>query len=67
MTVYREGSYNPICAMLVSGLAQVSGSSSVVECDLAKVDVAGSTPVSRSKILVRVMSDKWPVISGRAR
>ena len=27
---------------------QVSGSSSVVERDLAKVDVAGSTPVSRS-------------------
>ena len=28
-----------------------SGSSSVVECFLAKEDVAGSTPVSRSKIL----------------
>jgi hypothetical protein len=27
-----------------------SGSSSVVECFLAKEDVAGSTPVSRSKI-----------------
>jgi hypothetical protein len=26
----------------------VSGNSSVVECDLAKVDVAGSNPVSRS-------------------
>ena len=38
--------------MLVSVLALVSGSSSVVECDLAKVDVAGSTPVSRSKIVV---------------
>jgi hypothetical protein len=25
------------------------GSNSVVECDLAKVEVAGSTPVSRSK------------------
>ena len=27
---------------------QLSGSNSVVECDLAKVEVAGSTPVSRS-------------------
>ena len=26
------------------------GSNSVVECDLAKVEVAGSNPVSRSKI-----------------
>ena len=29
-----------------SGLA--SGNNSVVECDLAKVEVAGSNPVSRS-------------------
>ncbi|MDT7603577.1 MAG: hypothetical protein QOF61_1574 [Acidobacteriota bacterium] len=28
-----------------------SGSNSVVECDLAKVEVAGSNPVSRSKVL----------------
>jgi hypothetical protein len=28
---------------------QVSGSNSVVECDLAKVEVAGSNPVSRSR------------------
>ena len=28
---------------------ELSGSSSVVERDLAKVDVAGSTPVSRSR------------------
>ncbi len=27
-----------------------SGSNSVVECDLAKVEVAGSNPVSRSKV-----------------
>ena len=27
------------------------GSNSVVECDLAKVEVAGSNPVSRSKLL----------------
>src|SRR6202043_3361087 len=31
---------------------EASGSSSVVERDLAKVDVAGSTPVSRSSFLV---------------
>src|ERR1700756_5853908 len=29
----------------------VSGSNSVVECDLAKVEVAGSNPVSRSRFL----------------
>jgi hypothetical protein len=28
----------------------LSGSNSVVECDLAKVEVAGSNPVSRSNI-----------------
>jgi hypothetical protein len=27
---------------------QLSGNNSVVECDLAKVEVAGSNPVSRS-------------------
>jgi hypothetical protein len=31
----------PLCAL--------SGNNSVVECDLAKVEVAGSNPVSRSK------------------
>jgi hypothetical protein len=29
----------------------LSGSNSAVECDLAKVEVAGSNPVSRSRIL----------------
>ena len=32
----------------------LSGSNSVVECDLAKVEVAGSTPVSRSKVSLAV-------------
>jgi hypothetical protein len=32
--------------------AVLSGSNSVVECDLAKVEVAGSNPVSRSRISV---------------
>ena len=31
-------------------IGRLSGSSSVVERDLAKVDVAGSTPVSRSSL-----------------
>jgi hypothetical protein len=29
----------------------LSGSNSAVECDLAKVEVAGSNPVSRSRFL----------------
>ena len=40
-----------------------SGNSSVVECDLAKVEVAGSNPVSRSKRLET--SGKWKVESGK--
>ena len=31
----------------------VCGSNSAVECHLAKVDVAGSNPVSRSDVLVK--------------
>ena len=42
-----------------------SGNSSVVECDLAKVEVAGSNPVSRSKRLRA--SGKWVVESGEKR
>ena len=41
-----------LCAPLHGKLADVAthcGNNSVVECDLAKVDVAGSNPVSRSK------------------
>ena len=51
----------PICALFVHvrcregtrergvpTYVEVCGSNSVVECDLAKVDVAGSNPVSRS-------------------
>ena len=32
-------------------MVRLSGSNSVVECDLAKVEVAGSNPVSRSRFL----------------
>ena len=36
-------------ARLTLPIQGLSGSNSVVECNLAKVDVAGSNPVSRSK------------------
>jgi hypothetical protein len=36
--------------------AVLSGSNSVVECDLAKVEVAGSNPVSRSRFFLRLRS-----------
>lgn len=36
-----------------------SGSSSVVECFLAKEDVAGSTPVSRSKHSLPAVNFKY--------
>ena len=37
-------------------IRRLSGSNSVVECDLAKVEVAGSNPVSRSRFL----GSEWP-------
>ena len=43
------------------------GNNSVVECDLAKVEVAGSNPVSRSSFLnppVRVFLCPWSVLIG---
>ena len=39
------------CAYAKISLLSLSGSNSVVECNLAKVDVAGSNPVSRSIFL----------------
>ena len=39
----------PIC---YSGSFSASGNNSVVECDLAKVEVAGSNPVSRSNFYI---------------
>ena len=35
-----------------SKMFKTSGNNSVVECDLAKVEVAGSNPVSRSNFLL---------------
>jgi hypothetical protein len=37
----------------------MSGNNSVVECDLAKVEVAGSNPVSRSKILQMIRTVRF--------
>ena len=44
----------------------VSGNNSVVECDLAKVEVAGSNPVSRSN-LNRGASPRRTPIHARSR
>src|SRR5436309_12948706 len=46
----------PICSAGYNQLRPLSGNNSVVECDLAKVEVAGSNPVSRSRILLRSRS-----------
>ena len=48
LTVQSVGSYNLLCGMLEGGPAPASGNNSVVECDLAKVEVVGSNPISRS-------------------
>jgi hypothetical protein len=39
----------------------LSGSNSVVECDLAKVEVAGSNPVSRSNVIHGLILDQVSV------
>ena len=46
-------------------ISVLSGSNSVVECDLAKVDVAGSTPVSRSRFFVPSLLLRIWTFSGR--
>ena len=43
-----------------------SGNNSVVECDLAKVEVAGSNPVSRS-IFIRGASPRRAPLHARSR
>jgi hypothetical protein len=40
---------------VVYNLGFKGGSNSVVECDLAKVEVAGSNPVSRSRFLDKAL------------
>ncbi len=39
--------------------SSLSGNNSVVECDLAKVEVAGSNPVSRSIFFSKGGIAKW--------
>ena len=40
----------------------IRGNNSVVECNLAKVEVAGSNPVSRSKKNERSCHTAWPFL-----
>ncbi len=45
-----------------------SGNNSVVECDLAKVEVAGSNPVSRSNFRLRSVGPlEIPHLAARSR
>ncbi len=46
----REEARDSNLACAWGGRSDICGSDSVVECDLAKVEVAGSNPVFRSKI-----------------
>ena len=50
-----------LLAICYSGLFSTSGNNSVVECDLAKVEVAGSNPVSRSNFCIQSSNDRPPV------
>ena len=43
------------------------GNSSVVECDLAKVEVAGSNPVSRSNLRSRLQRARELRLAGQAK
>ena len=47
----------------------MSGRNSVVECQLPKLDVAGSTPVARSKILAKSITPRFTMsaIEGEVR
>jgi hypothetical protein len=49
---------------LLAIIKESSGSNSAVECDLAKVEVAGSNPVSRSRILSPAMPAAEAHIAG---
>jgi hypothetical protein len=58
LQVYKYRNFNVLTATFDSAIVltdnrvfQRAGVTQLVECDLAKVDVAGSNPVSRSKIL----------------
>jgi hypothetical protein len=51
LTAFLAGEYNQSVA---------SGSNSAVECDLAKVEVAGSNPVSRSNFFLPSFRARYP-------
>ena len=46
---------------------QASGNNSVVECDLAKVEVAGSNPVSRSNFRSRLPTSRELRLASHAK
>ena len=60
MTSVRLPACNPSFIM-----TKPSGSNSAVECDLAKVEVAGSNPVSRSRYLFRALPERAFLLSAR--
>src|SRR5579863_9905434 len=67
---HRETGSDLLCAGSVSAFDDViiyglSGSNSLVECDLAKVEVAGSNPVSRSRFPPPAAHFRGMDISGR--
>ena len=45
-------------------ISLLSGSNSVVECDLAKVEVAGSNPVSRSSLIEPRIREGFSFLAG---
>ena len=58
---------NEVQAICYSKVFSTSGNNSVVECDLAKVEVAGSNPVSRSiRLSFRLPSAKRKLRSWQA-
>ena len=59
---YRAGRSGPCLAWAGSAVVRyevcAGGNNSVVECDLAKVEVAGSNPVSRSNFRSRLPHER---------
>ena len=53
--------------MLGLEFGRASGSNSVVECDLAKVEVGGSNPLSRSSLFSHKSVTPVPAVSVRVR
>ena len=51
--------------LVENGYLPSAGVTQLVECDLAKVDVAGSNPVSRSNLCLSNRAGFWPAASER--